>query len=196
MPEETKCLVDLILKLLAMVGAVVAFIHTMQQWSTSQRWKRMEKLDDLIAYFERDSMLRVARMSLDWTRRTIKHDGRELTITNSDALLALRDHRGLPENFRFEGEQPIIRDGYDAFVSFMVRVEIALTGGLIDRDPTRAYFSYWVERFVTMDRHLDDGGKLLDGHRPRDLALGYIDVYGDRQSMKRLCDSMGLPFCG
>jgi len=196
MTDCTKNVVDVVITLLAMIGTVIAFIHTLRQWSASQRWRRMEKLDQLIEYFERDPLLRVARTSVDWTARKIKHDGRYLTITNTDALLALRDHRHLLEGGEFEGEQATIRDGYDALLSFLARLEVALTGGLIDRDPAGVYFSYWLERFLTMDRHKDKDGSILEGKSPSQMAREYISMYGDMKSVERLCVQLGLALSG
>jgi hypothetical protein len=45
MLDTTKNLVDVILTLVGGVGALIAFLHTLQTWRESQRWQSADKLD-------------------------------------------------------------------------------------------------------------------------------------------------------
>jgi hypothetical protein len=60
---------------------------------------------------------------------------------------------GEPE---FEGEQATLRDAYDALLAFFIRLELALTTGLVDAAPARQYFGYWLIHFLSFDRHPPD----------------------------------------
>lgn len=201
--------------LLAVVGALLAikgFTQTMDEWRESQRWRRSEQLDKLIDHFESNEQLHVARMVLDWTWRTVKTGDESIAITNSAVLLALRDHAKGVESF--PGAQAHIRDAIDAYLSFLARLETGLSNGLIDVEPTKGYFSYWIKRFVKMDMHAlpEKGSKErpevqagLKGHLPEELfkpgeeataakylVAGYVDAYGERRILDSLCEKFGV----
>lgn len=206
---------DCVEVVLAVVGSALAiwgFRQTLKEWRVGQRWRRSEQLDKLIDHFESDPQLHVARMVLDWTVRTVKTETGETKITNNDVLLALRDHAmGVDD---FPGAQAPIRDAIDAFLSFLARLETGLSNGLIDVEPTKGYFRYWIERFVTMDKHpLPEKGSKerrdvdadLKGHLPEELfkpgeeataakylVAGYVDAYGERRILDSLCEKFGV----
>lgn len=184
-------LIDLSLKGLTVVGAVIGFVIGLNQWSAAQKWKRMEQLDKLIAVFETDPLLRIARYVLDWTSREIKHDGATVVLRNNDALLALRDHTQIQTRPMFPPPQDLIRDSYDTFLGFLLRLEIAISDNLIEAAPARRYFAYWAERFLAMDRHPDPDG-VLHPLQPKQVARKYITTYSDVASMEKLCIHFGL----
>lgn len=190
MTDDTKNLVDVVLAVVAMGGAVVAFVHTIREWRASQRWKRSEYLDKFVDRFESDDLLRLACMAIDWTSRTTTYKNRKVIILNDDVILALRDHQEM-RGQHFDGEQPAIRDAYDALLSFFCRLALAIDSGLIDADPTREYFRYWLERFITMDRH-PDGSNVLGGRSSQEMAAGYVKAYSDGDAIGRLCDRFNL----
>lgn len=88
--------------------------------------------------------------------------------------------------------QPQLRDAYDALLAFFLRLELSISSGLIDADSTEAYFGYWLERFLEFDRHPDKDGKILHGVTPKAMVAGYIKLYSDPCSIKRLCQHFGM----
>jgi hypothetical protein len=194
MDDNTKNLVDVFLTIIAMVGAIVGFMKALYEWRVSQRWKRSEYLDKFVDRFESDELLRFASVVLDWTSRTTTYKNRTVTIGNDDVILALRDHREMGGQ-SYGGEQSLVRDAYDALPSFFCRLDLAIDSGLIDAEPTRDYFKYWVDRFITMDRHPNQD-KVLDGKDPRNLAAGYVNAYSSGHAIARLCDRFGLAHPG
>lgn len=201
MTEETKRIIDVVLAVVAMVGAALGFLKAVHEWQVSQKWKRAEHLDGLIERFESEPWLRLGCVLLDWTFRTIKHDGKTSTITNADLLLALRRHveDGVG---RFDGNQALVRDCLDAMLGFLSRIETALGSGLIDDEPTRKHFEYWIRKMVTMDSHpvlSDDPDHsaivaALKGRSPAQMMAAYVTAYGDTTSFRRLCRRLGVPF--
>lgn len=200
MTEETKRVIDVVLAIVAMVGAALGFMKAVHEWQVSQQWKRAEHLDGLIARFESDPLLRLGCTLVDWTFRSVRHDGKSLKITNADVLLALRQHveDGVG---KFDGNQALVRDCLDAMLGFLSRVETALASGLIDDEPTRKHFAYWLRKLVTMDAHpvssedpnFDAIREALGGRTPAKMIAGYIAAYGDTESFHRLCERLSVP---
>src|SRR5262245_22661213 len=60
MTDEAKNVAEVMLTILGMGGAVIAFQQTMREWRESQRWKRSEYLDNLIEKFEGDEKVQLA----------------------------------------------------------------------------------------------------------------------------------------
>jgi hypothetical protein len=92
MCDTTKNLCDLILNIIALLGACIGFWVGLRQWRRGQQWQRAEQMDKFVQQFESDELLRLAATVTDWTRRTITFREKEFTITNTDALMALRVH--------------------------------------------------------------------------------------------------------
>ena len=53
MCEETKRIVDVLLTVVATVGAVIAFAKAVHEWQISQKWKRAEHLQNVSQHFDR-----------------------------------------------------------------------------------------------------------------------------------------------
>lgn len=209
MTGETKNLFDIILNTVALVGAAIAFCTGLRQWRRAQTWQRAEKLDKFIEKFDSDKLLRLAAIIIDWTERRVTFEGRPFTVTNKEALLALRDHRTIKKlspveeqdmkneqdlnkkDPMFPGEQSTLRDSYDALLGFFERLELAISSKLIDAKPAKACFSYWLEHFLLFDKHPDRDG-VLNGITPQAMVVGYIVAYGDYQSILRLCDHFSI----
>ena len=204
MSDEVKHVWDVVLTIVTMSGAAIAFCFGLVQWRRGQAWQRAEKLDRFIEKFESDELLKLGAAILDWTDRRISLRGGDLTVKNKEALLALRDHRTIKKQSAdtdtavdddgpmFPGEQAKLRDAYDALLSFFERLELSISTELIDSDPARAYFSYWLERLVTFDRHRDDDGSILAGKTPAEMVAIYIKTYSDPHCIKRLCERFGI----
>jgi hypothetical protein len=186
MTDETKNAWDLVLQIITMAGAAIAFWVGLRQWRRGQDWQRAEQMDKFVQQFENDDLLRLAATVIDWTRRQVKYRDREFVVTNTDALLALRDHTKMGEKPVFAGEQAVLRDAYDALLAFFSRLELALSTKLIDLPPAKQYFQYWLSHFLAFDRHPDEK-HLLQGQSPDQMVKGYIQVYADIESIRRLC---------
>ena len=187
MPNDTKNLYDVVLTLLTLASAGTAFVVGLLQWRRSQAWQRADKLDKFVDKFESNDLLRLAAVGVDWGVRKTRFGDRALTVSNEDALPALRNHDEMPDGGEFEGEQPTIRDAYDALLAFFQRLEVSIKEKLIDARPAKAYFAYWLEHFLYFEHHPDEGHKILTSATPKAMVAGYIKVYGDPQSIKRLC---------
>lgn len=196
MTDETKNLWDVVLNMVTMVGAAVAFGFGLQQWRKGQAWQRADKLDKFIEKFEADPLLRLAATILDWKERNdITFGGEKIDIRNNDVLLALRDHHTIAQRPMFSDEQAKFRDAYDALLAFLNRLELSITTDLIDPEPTRAYFAYWLERLLEFNRH-PDREKVLGDFTPSLAVVQYIKVYGDVKSVIRLCEHFKISVPG
>lgn len=221
MNGDTKNLWDVILNVIALLGAAYGFREGLRQWRRGQQWQQAEQMDKFVQQFEQDELLRLAATVTDWTRRTIPFRGKDFTVTNTDALMALRIHTECPS---FEGQQATLRDAYDALLAFFTRLELALTGGLVDAAPARQYFGYWLAHFLSFDKHHPDQrsvGEVMESLRqrqpegakpdpdelrqkaegicqfmktanPPELVAGYIETYGDAKSIERLRKHLGV----
>ena len=187
MTDDTKNIMDVILTIVGMIGAATVFFHTLREWQESQRWKRAEQLDKFVERFDHDEQLRLACVILDWSDRRITYKNRDLTLTNNDVLLALRIHTDIDADAdcKFPGEQPTIRDAFDAVLAFFARLELALTFKLIDLEPAKRHFDYWLQRLLTMDQH-SDPTRVLGEHSPEAMMRRYINKYGSEDSVERL----------
>src|SRR4051812_40229289 len=65
---------EILLKYLAAVGALVAFIIGLAQYRRSQLWKRMEFLGKEIKAFLSEATVRNALLMIDWGSRRIPFD--------------------------------------------------------------------------------------------------------------------------
>ena len=191
MSPEEKADWDVILTLITMAGAIVAFILGWMQWRRGQAWQRAEQLDKFVVKFESDELLKLASVVLDWTDRTVTFREKAFNVRNWEVLSALRDHQLIEDQNKFPGEQPVLRDAYDALLAFFNRLELGISTGLIDSKPAKAYFRYWLRRLVEFDRHHADP-KVLDGENPAKLVAAYICVYGDARSIKKLCKAFKI----
>ena len=192
MSDPTKNLLEMVLSIVALVGAAVTFGVGLYQWKRSQDWQRAAKLDDFVQIFQSDPLLRLAAVAVDYTVRRITIDGRDFLIQNADALLALRDHSLMKPGEGFTDEQAQLRDAYDALLAFFVRIELGISGGLLDRESAKCAFGYYLKRFLSFDMH-GDTDQVLKGLDPAEAVSAYIAAYGDAQSIQRLSDHFGLP---
>jgi len=188
MKPEEKASFDAVWSVVGTVGAILAFVWAILQWRVSQKWKRAEQLDKFVELFEKDELLTVGRTIVDWTARKIMFRGEEVKIMSEDVLLALRLHESMGSNCIFPHPQPLIRDAYDTWLNFFQRLELAISSGLIERLPTKQYFGYWVNQFVTMAAHPG----ATNTESPKQLVRQYVDTYGDAQSLARLCQHFGI----
>lgn len=191
MQDETKNLWDVLLQIITLLGAALAFVVASFQWRRSQDWQRADRLDKLVEKSESDELLRLAAAVADWTSREIQFRGQAFQVENREVLHALRFHGDIQTAPKYPGNQATLRDAYDALLSFFARLELAISTGLVDASAARLYFAYWLEHFLTFKRHLDVE-HVLGGQPPRAAVAKYIRNYGDRASVVRLCQHFGL----
>jgi hypothetical protein len=179
--------VSVCLALFSMFGTTVAFLCTLFTWRKGQRWQRSEKLDEMILYFEGNDLLQLACIALDWPSRDVEFRGKEFSYTDEDVLMAVGAiGKDRASAMRATPVQARLRDAIDVLLSFFLRLETAISSGLVDTQPARTYFAYWVERLVSLDRHpgvdKPEDGYLSGAHA---VAL-YIQTFSDADSMRRL----------
>ena len=191
MPPDTKALWDVILTLITMAGAIAAFLIGWMQWRRGQAWQRAEQLDKFVVKFESDELLKLATAVLDWYQRTVTFKGCDLTVRNSEVLLALRDHRTIEDDNKFSSQQATLRDAYDALLAFFNRLELGTTTGLVESAAAKAYFAYWLERLVSFDQHRAEA-TVVNGADPANLVAAYIRVYGTPESIEELCRAFDI----
>ena len=195
--DESKNAIDVVLQLATMGAGAFAFCVSLRQWRRGQDWQRAEQMDKFIVQFEQDDLLKLAANVIDWTERKVTFEDSTLHFTNSDALLALRNHLNMDDP-HFPPTQALLRDAYDSFLSLLERLELGISTGLIDPAPARQYFRYWLAHFLSFDRHNDDDGVLKgscenDSERaPSRMVTAYIKTYGNLPSVQRLCKHFGL----
>jgi len=189
--DTAKNLVDVILTILTMLGAGVAFCFGLHQWRRAQAFQRAEQLNKFIEKFETDELLRLATLVIDWSDRETLFRGEPFTFWNDDALLALRDHTKITERPMFTKEQAALRDAYDAFLAFVTRLQIGISTKLIEKDAAEVYFAYWLNHFINFDKHRDDGN-LFQGTSPAVKVAEYIKAYGDPPSINELCNTFSI----
>lgn len=193
MTEDFKNLWDVVLGIATVLGAAIAFGFSLHQWRRGQAWQQAQKMDDFVREFESSDLLCLVKLIIDWTRRQdVPFRDRKLVITNSDSLLALRVHTEMGQTPKFDGEQALFRDAYDALLSFFSRLELAITTDLIKREPAKRYFAYWLQHFLIFDKHPDEK-QLLQSQSPEQMVVRYIKAYGDSSSIARLCQLFNLP---
>jgi hypothetical protein len=193
MEDEVKNVCDLLIDVLTLIGAGVAFYFSLHQWKCGQALQKAGKLDEFIAKFESDELLRLAATILDWRERKITCRNREVRVCSREVLLALRIHTEIKESPQFPGDQMMFRDAYDALLNFLQRLEIAIAGNLVDPIHARKCFGYWIERLLKFERHKDDPNQpFLDGRKPGKMVRDYVRAYGDPESFRRLCEEFGM----
>lgn len=159
--------VDSLVKVIGLLGGLWAVFT----WSESQRWKRASELDEFIKTFERDVLVQQAARMLDWQRGTIEMANRESRDFDSKTILdGLRIPQGADSNFT--EEEVRIRDAFDAMLSFLGRLELAMQGGFVDPDYTLVYFGYWIRRLHDMDQHVAQGKEAQKEMRDYERAYG------------------------
>lgn len=201
MSDETKNVLDVLLTCIGMIGVVVGFFCARAEWRVSQWWRRSEELNRMVELFESDARLGLATTVIDYTDGMVEYRGRQITFSNDEALLALRYHGDLPRGVRYSPNEGDIRVAYDAFLTFCKRLSLSIEAGRIEVEPAKLYFKYWLKLFLTMSRHTDDKGLLMNPQNvtrtgsPRDVAWRYVEMYGEpegKDAIENLCQRLGV----
>jgi hypothetical protein len=193
-----------VVSVLGVFGGIVLFGRALYEWRDAQQWKRADKLEGFIKEFETEPLLVFGRSVIDWTRRTVDYRERKsVTISNTDALLALRIHTELKvdpteaENDReYTGEQPLIRDALDTLLNFFDRLAVAVSTELVDADHARVFFRYWLWKLVTYNAHPVEKEDKQTRHAakgtPEERMARYIAEYGNIELVVALCRLFGV----
>jgi len=130
--------IDLLIKGMGAIGALVAFVLGLGQYRKGQHWKRAETILGLIDGFRRDPYIQAACLMLDWDERLIRiKDGPQIDFQNSMLKRGLRilwmnedkntpldaapvtDKEGI--NY-FTAEEVVIRDCFDVFFDYFDKI--------------------------------------------------------------------------
>lgn len=165
------------LKILALLGALIAFGVGLLQYWKAQRWKRAEFLANEMKDFFATPRVQKALLLIDWGCRKIQlledcpADESWVTVTRQMQTMGLRPHVLLDrtgsdsETFTvdesasrggFTQSQAALRDCYDAFLDGLERFASYAKAGLIDVSSLRPYIGYWVDDISSPTENADD----------------------------------------
>lgn len=173
--EEKMAAADLILKIVAGIGATVAFIFGYLQYKKGQNWQKAQVLLSLIDSFEEDKSIECACQMLDWDEREVRlASGKSIKFKNEMLLKALRVPKmdkttKSPTGDGFTDEESNIRDCFDAFFDFLHKLYAFRRNGLLSFHDL-AYFNYWFELVNNIENY-----KEVPGLRQR--VFDYLKSY-------------------
>ena len=167
-----------ILKVIALVGAGIAFFSGLFQYRRGQKWKRVEWVAQEMKQLFSDRKVQAALLMLDWGDRyvTLNPDAileseRKFRVTDKTVTLALMSHRDRPEGFK--PEEALIRDGFDTFLDGLERFASYVETGLVKVPDLAPYLKYWADNICKESTSNET--------EPRILQLrNYMDTYGYR----------------
>jgi hypothetical protein len=156
--QDKMALADLILKLVGVTGAAIAFIVGYIQYKKGQNWQKAQVLLSLIDSFEEDKCIECACQMLDWDEREVRlADQKPIKFKNEMLLSALRvpvmDTAGdNPTGDGFTETESLIRDCFDAFFDFLHKLYAFRRNGLLTFQDL-AYFNYWFELIHNIEEY-------------------------------------------
>jgi len=142
--------------MIGMLLAALGFIITYAEYKKSNRIKRAEFLEELIAEFN-ESKTYIARKLLDdfWFDGKLANpkeysdeafikggSGKAKGNLAADLAMVLRDHKGQDNEVIDEGEQRV-RESFDELLEFFTKLEYYLSLKLISK-PELYYFEYYI----------------------------------------------------
>lgn len=170
------------LKILALLGASMAFGVGLLQYRRAQRWKRAEFLAQEMKDFFATARVRRALLLIDWGRREIQLledrpvNESWVTVTREMQTMGLRPHVLLDRTgsdsetftadkhkkgaFRDGFTQPeaALRDCYDAFLDGLEKFGSYVKADLTDVSSLRPYIGYWIHEIASPTENADDAG--------------------------------------
>jgi hypothetical protein len=161
-------------------------IFAIARWLRGEKWKRVAQFDGLVKEFESNYRLRLAAIAVDWTSRSLPaaSDEPAISFDSQDVLVALD-----AEIVKLDPTQVRLRDAFDSLLAYFGRLQRVIESGLVDDAWARQSFCYWLERFLSMDRH---SGKLRGSRSPQQLVGDYIVRYGDRRAFCWFCEKWDI----
>jgi hypothetical protein len=179
-------------KLLALIGASIAFVVGLLQYRKTQRWKRAEWVAQEMKDFFADASVKTALQLLDWgSRRAELFPGRAepeerfVKVGDDDLAEALADHSNRPGGFT--PTEAALRDLFDYFLDRLERINSFVEAGLVSLGDVRPYLDYWAGHVVSARKDDPKVDRLVQLRR-------YIRRYGFagvEALFTRLC---GRPF--
>ncbi|HET7437458.1 MAG TPA: hypothetical protein VFN10_22330 [Thermoanaerobaculia bacterium] len=173
---------DTVVKLLALVGASVAFVVGLFQYRKAQRWKRAEWIAEEMQSFFSDARVLAALRMIDWGARRIElYPDREDPATRSvyvrddELAKALENHEQRPTGF--SEDEATIRDVFDHFLDRLERINSFVETHLVRIEDLRPYLRYWA-------RHINAA---REGDPSVDRLYNYVDTW--RSTVMRACRS-------
>jgi len=171
---------NLVVSILSLGGAVVAFSLALVQYRRSEKWKRAEFIANEVKQFESDPAVQNALLMIDWGTREInlflRSDPKEddlLEITRDVQWRALLPHP-LKEKYHDEYKaldfpqkgkgdkdrkkrnftlvEARIRDAYDVFLTKFGRFSCFIESKLISPEELKPFIIYWVDA-MTENKH-------------------------------------------
>lgn len=164
----------MIVEWVKVVGALLAFLAGLYQYTRAQKWKRGEFVAKQIKAFEADKKIQAALTMLDWNAREVSFPSE----TTEKPLLLVVDQRLLcsallPHESAqgYTAHEAMIRDCFDSLLDALVRFWNFVEADLISVDELRPYLIYWIRLMA---------GQMADWHTPAfyALLLYYIKHYG------------------
>lgn len=142
------------LKLLALVGASIAFVIGLFQYRKTQRWKRAEWVAQEMKDFFDDPSVKMALQLLDWGSRRAElfpsradPEDRFVRVRDDDLAKALADHSDRPGGFT--PTEAALRDLFDHFLDRLERINSFVDAGLVSLGDVRPYLDYWAGHVIT-----------------------------------------------
>ena len=140
-------------KVIALFGAVLAFVVSLLQYRKAQRWKRAEWVAQEMQAFFNDPAVNSALKMLDWGSRPIelypqrkREADRFVVVRDDDLAKALAWHEDREEGFT--EVEIAIRDAFDHFLERVERINSFVDTRLVALRDIRPYLAYWAEDVV------------------------------------------------
>lgn len=146
--------VDLGLKLIAVLGAGIAFLVGLWQWRKGQRWQKGQFLLSLINSFEKNNRISMARVMLDCDKIDIPFTGNKTLHFKNDLLLSAL--KVVPED-KFSKDQQAIREAFDALFDFFQKLASFEKNKLLGFNDL-TYFYYWFDMINHVAYYKEEGG--------------------------------------
>lgn len=163
---------SLVLDIVKLTGASVAFGVGLWQYRRAQAWKRMEFLAQQVEKFRADPMVKRVFLMLDWSERWIDFgldsdfstfEIGEKTLPPEKLPKAEGKHRITykivesaltPHQARSSGFTPVetaIRDHFDVFLDYLSHFETFIQAGLVKPKEIGPYLNYWTNALAGND---------------------------------------------
>ena len=146
---------DEILKALALVGAVIAFVIGLLQYWRAQQWKRAEWVAQEMKQLFGDPVVQATLLMIDWGSRRIplfpdyaKPEERVVFLTNHDVARALMPHEERQGENGFSDIEVEIRAAFDRTLDGIERFHSYTATGLVEMSDLQPYLRYWA-RMIT-----------------------------------------------
>lgn len=176
MPLLAEWKPDDVVKLVAVVSAVLAFLVGLAQYRRAQQWKRAEWVASEMKSLFGDPLVQAALRMIDWaSQRTLlypdrKEEGdRHVLTTNEGVARALMDHEDRPDGFsQLEVD---IRAAFDRLLDGLERFHSYVDTGLVTLRDLRPYLKYWAVKLCR------PRSPRPEEHRAARLLV-YMNLYG------------------